>query len=198
MPHPDALHWNARYASEDYQFRREPRPLLTSRLNLLPETGLALDVACGTSPTGIFLAARGWRVIGLDVAETALRRTQARARKEAVSVSLAVVDLTKVSLPAARFDLIMNFYYLERSLWPSYQKALKPGGLLFFETLLWHPEIERHHEHYLRQPDELRQAFAGWDVLHYDEINRPRCNDHRMKCVAQLVARKPIQDKETK
>ena len=137
MPHPDAQHWNARYASEQkYLFKKEPRPLLTSRLNLLPETGLALDVACGTSSTGIFLAARGWHVIGLDVAETALRHAQDRARKEALPVSLAVVDLTNIHLPTARFDLILNFYFLERSLWQAYQKALKPGGLLFFETFL--------------------------------------------------------------
>lgn len=191
MLHPDALHWNARYASEQkYLFKKEPRPLLTSRLNLLPETGLALDVACGTSPTGIFLAARGWQVIGLDVAETALRRAQLRARKEALPVSLAVVDLTRVRLPADRFDLILNFYYLERSLWTSYQKALKPGGLLFFETFLWHPEVEHHPEYYL-QPDELRQAFADWDILHYDEINHPRHNEYGTKRIAQLVARKP-------
>lgn len=196
MPHPDALLWNARYAADDFQFRQEPRPLLTSRLNLLPETGLALDVACGTSPTGIFLAAHGWQVIGLDVAETALRHAQARARKEALPVSLAVVDLTNVHLPAARFDIILNFYFLERLLWRAYQKALKPGGLLFFETFLWHPEVEEHPEYYL-QPDELRQAFAGWDILHYDEINRPRHNEHGTRRIAQLVARKP-NDKETK
>jgi len=192
MPHPDALHWNARYASEQkYLFKQEPRPLLTSRLNLLPETGLALDVACGTTPSGIFLAERGWRVIGLDVAETALRRVQARAKKDALPVSLAVVDLTRIRLPAARFDLILNFYYLERSLWSAYQQALKSGGLLFFETFLWHPEVEDHPEYYL-QPDELRQAFAGWDILFYDEINRPRRNEHGTKRVAQLVARKPF------
>lgn len=190
MPHPDALHWNARYAAEDFRFRKEPRLLLTSRLALLPKTGLALDVACGTSPTGIFLAEHGWRVIGLDIAETALRGAQLRARSDALPLSLAVVDLSRVHLPAAHFDLILNFYFLKRSLWQVYQKALKPGGFLFFETFLWYPAVEEHPEHYL-QPDELRQAFAGWNILFYDEKNHPRHNPHGRKRIAQLVAQKP-------
>jgi hypothetical protein len=35
-----------------------------------------------------------------------------------------------------RFDVILNFYYLSRLLWDTYRKALKPGGLLFFETFV--------------------------------------------------------------
>ena len=39
-----------------------------------------------------------------------------------------------VDLGTEKFDLIANFYFLERDLIPRIKQALKPGGLVFFET----------------------------------------------------------------
>jgi SAM-dependent methyltransferase len=190
MSHPDAVEWNARYRSEPHRSASKgPRALLTSHIDLLPARGLALDMACGTASTGRFLAAHGWQVIGLDVAESALRLAQARAHKEAESISFAVMDLTDPWLPDSRFNVILNFYYLARPLWARYKTSIKPGGLLFFETFLWQPGLETKPEHYL-QSNELKLAFTGWDILHYEEMEHQR-DGHKTRRAAQLVARKP-------
>ena len=191
MPHPDALLWNARYASESHSIPRSPRGLVTSHLNLLPPDGLILDVACGATPTGLYLARRGWRVIALDVAETALRRIQPRVQKEALPVSLAVMDLMNPWLPPNHFDVILNFYFLSFEIWSTYRKALKPGGLLFFETFIYDPNLEMNPAHFLRE-GELQAAFQDWDVIHYAEILRPHHDAPTSnRRVAQLLARKP-------
>jgi len=190
MPNPDALEWNARYQSEPQRrIPRAARSLLTAHIEQLPASGLALDMACGTASTSLYLAARGWQVIGLDVAESALRLAQVQARKAKLPASFAVMDLTDPWLPASHFDVILNFYFLVRPLWSLYKEALKPGGLLFFETFLWQPEIELRPERYLL-PDELRQAFADWEILHYKENDHPH-GQSRLRRIAQLVARKP-------
>lgn len=42
--------------------------------------GRALDMGCGTGTTSIFLASRGWHVVGVDFAPNAIRQAQAKAR----------------------------------------------------------------------------------------------------------------------
>lgn len=125
------------------------------------------------------------------MAEIALRLAQAQALKEAVSISLAVMDLTDLWLPESHFDVILNFYFLAHPLWAVYKKSIKPGGFLLFETFVWQPDIEMKPDHYLL-PGELRQAFIDWDILFYEEKNHFH-NSRKIRRIAQLVARKPWQ-----
>lgn len=191
MSEPEAGRWNQRYLQEPEVWGRKlPHRLVTRHMDLLEQPGLALDVACGTAASGLYLARRGWKVIGLDAAQAALRLAQARAREEALDLSLAVMDVADLWLPQERFDLVLNLYFLERSLWPLYRKSLKPGGLLFFETFVWGPGEGGRREFFL-EPGELRQAFADWEVLHYEE--RPRRRDAEDKrIVAALIARRRL------
>jgi SAM-dependent methyltransferase len=74
-------------------------------------------------------------------------------------------DLTRFSLPSRTFDIILNFYYLERNLWVDYCRWLKPGGILIVETLTQdmlaiQPDID---PAFLLKPGELLLAFnAIW------------------------------------
>ncbi|RJP52489.1 MAG: class I SAM-dependent methyltransferase [Anaerolineaceae bacterium] len=192
MPHPDALRWDERYSRETERFAlRAPRHLLTSHLDLLPPNGLILDAACGTTSTGRYLAAHGWRVIALDVSNAALRLARQKVKKDASPVSFAVMDMVNPWLPESHFDVILNFYFLSRPIIPTYRQALKPGGLLFFETYLREPHANA--ERYL-ESQELRRFFDDWDILHYIEVERlvrARSGYEESRWTAQLIARKP-------
>jgi SAM-dependent methyltransferase len=167
--------------------------LLVSHLDLLPRGGLVLDVACGTTPTGLHLARQGWRVIALDVSTVALRIAHSKVREEGLPVSFAVMDLTNPWLTPGRFDVILNFYYLSRPLWETYRKTLKSGGLLFFETFLrddsFSVEVDGNPLYYL-EPNELRSAFEDWEIIHYEETQRVS-HSNKSRQIIQLVARKP-------
>lgn len=192
MPNLDAIKWNRRYEREPRQYgHKAARPLLIHNLHMLPEPGLALDIACGASASGLYLARRGWHVIGLDVAEAGLRLAQARAREEALRLSLAVADLSAAFLPAETFDLILDFYFLMRPLLQTCKKALKPGGLLFFETFLWH-ETERGPGEFFPKSGELQAAFMDWKLLYYHEGAR-RSNPQDQRILVSMVAVKPLQ-----
>lgn len=192
MPHPDALRWNERYSRETERFAlRAPRRLLTSHVDLLPPGGLILDAACGTTATGRYLAARGWRVIALDVSIAALRLARQKVRKEASLISFAVMDMIDPWLPPAHFDVILNFYYLSHPIIPTYRRALKPGGLLFFETYLRGQHTNSNH---FLEAQELKHYFNDWELLHYLEVKRrvrARSGYQEMRWTAQLIARKP-------
>lgn len=198
MSHPDAVIWDERYLNGvSWRSLRLPRDLLISHLNLLPRKGLVLDVACGTTPSGLHLARKGWQVIAVDVSNAALRIAQSEVQNEALPISFALMDLTNPWLPLNRFDVILNFYYFSRPLLTTYRKSMKRGGLLFFETFVRDVSLSkdegRNTHHYL-EPHELKSTFEDWNIIHYKET---RLTSHstqhwkKTRCIVQLVARKP-------
>lgn len=189
MPREDATRWDQRYA-EDERFRTftQPRQFLIEQADWLPEHGLALDLAMGPGGNAAFLLERGLRVVGVDISWVALQRA-----KERLTGLMAVqADLTRFSLPPNRFDVILNFYYLQRSLWLEYRRWLKPGGILMIETLTQEmiavqPEID---PSFLLQPGELLREFRDLEILAYRE-GRQVSRGGRTSATASLVARMP-------
>lgn len=189
--HPDAARWNHRYVEDGDRWRkRAPRSLLLDFAHLLPTTGLALDAAAGVALHGLFLAKRGLHVIALDVSEVGLRLAQQMAQERGLWLETAVLDLSHPWLPANTFDVIVNFRFLERATFPVYRRALKPGGLLFFETFLkTQPNVDYPH-HYLN-PGELRAAFGDFEILHSEIAENNGSLSCKQKVTEQLIARKP-------
>ena len=194
MPNADAVRWNARYRDGWLDAAPAPRDWLLANERWLPAGGLALDAAMGPGGSAAWLVERGWRVVGLDISEVAAHHAKARWP----ALMAAVADLDGLVLPKNSFDLILNFYYLDRALWPQYRRALRPGGLLFFETFMRPtdgspPAIDPAH---VLEPGELRAAFADWDILAEHQGAPINCAtpDHPhapSRVVASLVARRP-------
>lgn len=186
MPHPDAARWNERYQQDEFNTLVEPRELLVQNANLLPHQGLVFEAAMGLGGNAGFLLERGLRVIGADVSDVAVRRVKQRLPE----VMAVVADLNHFYLPADTFDVILNFYYLQRELWPVYRRALRLGGLLFIETMTLdmlqvNPGTD---PAYLLKPGELLASFEDLQVLIYREGWMQGKRGHR-RAVASLVAR---------
>jgi len=188
MSSGDAIKWNERYRSGVETAFEAPRDFLIEQAQHLPDQGLALDLAMGLGGNTGFLIERGLRVIGVDISEVGVRRARARWP----SLMAAVIDLTPYRWPACTFDVILNFYYCQRDLWPRFQAMLKPGGVLIIETLTIETLRARpdYTPDYLLQPAELHRAFADWDVLVYRE-GWIELRDHAPRAVASLVAKRP-------
>lgn len=187
----DARRWDERYDAErEAWLERQPRQLLLDFAYLLPGEGLALDAASGVSANGLFLARRGLKVIALDISKIALRMAVARAREEQLPLEAAVMDLSNPWLPPSFFDVIVNFRFLERATFPVYRQALKPGGLIFFETFMKLDPALPNPEYYL-DPGELLSVFQDYEILHWEEIKVPAGEHHPPRGTARLVARKP-------
>jgi tellurite methyltransferase len=182
--HPDAERWDNRYEIEGpSRVNSLPNALLRRYADLLPASGLALDAACGVANHGLFLAERGLRVIGLDISLVGLRFAQQQAKERGLRLSLALWDLSQPWLPPDAFDVITNFRYLERTAFPVFRQALKPGGLLFFATFMSVEPHDDHPEYYLR-PGELLETFGDYEIIHHSLLPEMR---HTLE---QLVARK--------
>jgi tellurite methyltransferase len=194
--------WDARHGDAAQRPVAEPASIVLEWLPLLPK-GPALDIACGTGRHALLLAERGGAVTAIDWSPTALDVLAERAAKAKLSVSreniesiskpaprgirLILANLEEIQLPSNSFSLILCFQYLQRSLFPQIVNALRPSGLVLFETFtqaqLNFTGGPRNPE-YLLAPGELRTAFPELNLQFYRELNAGQG-------IASLVAQKP-------
>jgi len=109
---------------------------LTGNQHLLPASGDALDLACGSGRHAIWLAEQGFRTVAVDRDATAIHALNQEAARRGLAVRAKVVDLEYgQSFPEPdSFDLIVVVHYLHRPLFPLLVSALRLGGVLVYET----------------------------------------------------------------
>ena len=114
----------------------DPSSWLVTHQHLLPRTGDALDVASGSGRHALWLAARGLRTYAVDRDEAAIRALVDESARRGLPLHARVVDLEAdaVQLTPPAYDLIVVVRYLHRPLVPVLIRALRPGGLLVYET----------------------------------------------------------------
>lgn len=190
MNDTERIAWDRRYREGSHR-SLTPDPLLLHAFEELvapsfPQPGRALDLAGGVGRHAIFLAERGWHVTLLDISEAAIKAARSEAGNRGLQVSAEQADLMETRLPRSGFDLILNFFYLERALFRRISSALKPSGLLIFKTYT-SEQLKLgggpSHPMHLLENNELLRAFARLRILHYHESIRD-------KAVAELVAQK--------
>lgn len=188
--HPDAIRWNGRYQTDGhYRQQGHASQMLQEFAHLLPQNGVVLDAAAGVGVNALFVAQRGSHVLALDISEVGLRLLRQKAAELNVVVETAVFDLTAPYFPQNCVDVILNFRFLERAAFPAYRQALRPGGLLFFETFV-HKEVGDTPT-YLLEPGELHLAFADFEIVHSLETAVRGHRSGKWRDIAQLIARKP-------
>ncbi len=187
---PSRTSWNSRW-KEKGPDSLEPDPWLVKVLPLLPQ-GAALDIACGQGRNALFLAERGFAVTGYDVSDQALAQLRAEATKRHVDLTLHQADLEGCPpLPRSAFDVVLDFFYLQRTLFPALTESLRPGGVLVVRTFsragnfsggLINPD-------FVLEPGELLRIFSGWDILTHEEGIEP---SKKGGSLAGIVARRPL------
>ncbi len=176
-----------------------PSPFLVSQLSRLPQ-GKVLDVATGRGRHAHFLATRGFSVHGIDRDSEALDflSTQALEAGE-LPITTACVDLEKDDLHPPEmgkeaYDVILVFFYLYRPLFPRLFQALKPGGVILYETFLLENHLHRQHprrKEFCLESNELLTLLSGLQILHYDEGDHPGTFEAERAFTARAFARKP-------
>jgi SAM-dependent methyltransferase len=182
--------WEKKYKAGEYSHDGPPSSLLRRWLSSLPR-GRALDIATGLGRNALMLARAGYRVDAIDVSPTGLREAARRAARQKLRVRWIAADLDTYPLPRSRYDVIVNAFFLKRRLFPALRAAVKPGGVVIFETHLGKPEPggPQHLSHRL-SPGELRRRFKGWEVLELEEgLFR---EGGRSWLLGRIVARRPL------
>ncbi len=192
MTEEDRARWDERYLTGDWCDVDRPAKIVEEAEAWLEPPGLALDVACGAGRHSLFLARRGFKVIAADISWEGLQRLARHARDENLDIQIIHADLERFTFPPEIFDVIVNTRFLLRSLFPLYRSALKPGGLLLFESFtvdeidVLGGDIRRE---FALERGELRDAFSDFEILSYEEgvFEEPEGE----RGLARLVARRP-------
>ena len=124
--------WDAIYSQKVV----EPRASLVLEQNkhLLPSQGVALDLACGQGGNALLLAQVGLSVSAWDSSSVAIEQLSHFAESIGVSIDAQVRDVIQSPPEEASIDVLVVSCFLDRTLCSDLIKALKPGGLLFYQT----------------------------------------------------------------
>ncbi len=167
----DKSRWDGKYDTETYIFGKEPIPFIKENLHLLPK-GKTLDIAMGEGRNGVYLAAQGFDVLGLDISEKGLQKAHRLAEAYNTSIQTKVVDLETHSLEKNAYDLIICTYYMQRDLFPQFMDALKPGGMALVETYnMDYLKYAKFNPKWLLETNELLQIFADFKVIRYEAFD---------------------------
>ncbi|MES0372084.1 MAG: class I SAM-dependent methyltransferase [Mariprofundaceae bacterium] len=185
----DRSKWNSKYSMRGEILPQPPADFLSHcadmLLEMLPKQPSVLDLAAGEGRNALFLASRGCNVDAVDISLEGLQRAKVRAEAQNLTLRPINADLDHFPMPESQYDLILNFFFLKRDLFPTIIKALKPGGLLMFETYTIKHQADNKGRNmnplFLLKPEELKEAFPMFEVLVYQE----------QEATARLLARKP-------
>jgi SAM-dependent methyltransferase len=188
----DQKRWDKRFKGKAFALGKEANFFLRRHLRFLPG-GRALDLATGEGRNAIFLAQHGFEVDAVDLSEIGLRKARRLAREKGVTIHTILTDLDTYPIVKEGYDLIANFYFLNRRLIPKMKRGVRKGGRVVFETyLLEHRDLHvggPTNLKYFLKPNELLTLFRGFRILFYREgIFR---EGGRKKAIASLIAQKP-------
>jgi SAM-dependent methyltransferase len=136
MLHPS---WNESYASGELPWDTgEPEPMLVEFVSsdrIRPTQ--TLEIGAGTGTNAIWLAERGFDVVGIDVAPLAVERAHAKLEGRDLRCRFATLDFLAGSPPEGSFDFVFDrgcFHIFdepeERARFAArVAAALVPGGL---------------------------------------------------------------------
>ncbi len=194
----DRSSWDERYRTEELVWKAEPNRFLVAEVGSL-RPGRALDLACGEGRNALWLAERGWEVVGVDFSAVGLDKARSLAASRGLRVELVEADLREWDPPEASFDLVVLMYLHlpaadRRQVLAAASRALAPGGTLLVvghdSTNLTDGVGGPQDASVLYTPDEIAAELSGVKLERAERVRR-RLEDGREAIDALVRARRP-------
>lgn len=184
--------WDAIYR-EGRQLPVPAARVLDENRHLLPAEGEGIDVACGLAGNALLLARRGLRVHAWDISPVAIDQVAAFSQEHGLSIQAAVRNLEQEPPLPESADVIVVAHFLDRGLFPHLVAALRPGGLLFYQTYVREIFLDRGPKNpaWRLGPGELLALCRGLQPLVYREEGMQGDISVGMRDEAMIVARRP-------
>ncbi|QXW37251.1 tellurite resistance methyltransferase TehB [Klebsiella grimontii] len=190
------------YFTDKYGMTRTHSEVLHAATLIAP--GKALDLGCGNGRNSLYLAANGFDVTAWDKNPASISNLERIRQAEGLeNLRTAIKDLNALSFDG-EYDFILStvvMMFLEAKTIPgliaNMQRCTRPGGYNLivaamdtddFPCTVGFP--------FAFKPEELRNYYAGWALLNYNEdvgeLHRTDASGKRIKLrFATMLARKP-------
>lgn len=173
-----------------------PSPLLQDYVYLLPRHGRALDLACGRGGNALLLANHGMEAHAWDSSAVAIAQLDGLAARQGLVVQSHCRDLIHHPPEPNSFDVIVVSRFLHRPLCPALSAALRPGGLLFYQSFLRQRRDTQQgptRGEFLLEEGELLALFASLQLRLYREEGLGGDLNQGERNEAWLIAQRPYQ-----
>jgi SAM-dependent methyltransferase len=189
--------WDQRYAAAELVWTAEPNRFMVAEVDGMA-AGRALDLGCGEGRNAIWLASRGWDVVGVDFSRVGLDKARQLAEQRHVDIEWVLADVTTYQPTAAAFDLVA-ILYLQLSAAPLAEVLARAvSGLASGGTLLvvGHDIINLTHGYggpqdpgVLYSPDQIVSSLGGLVVDKAERVQRPVETDGRTVVAIDTLVR---------
>lgn len=146
--------------------------------------GRALDIGCGPGNESIFLASRGFKVVGIDISTSAVRSARRRAERAEVNCEFVVCDALDLPFGQATFDFVLDracFHFAPEGKRSSYleslDRVLTDGGKY---VLYAASERDANISGPYKFTEEYLRSFFE-PVMRIDSIRLVRLMDHHLR-----------------
>lgn len=184
--------WDKRY--RDQLSPGAPCWLLDQHQHLLPARGRALDLACGLGANALLLARASLDTTAWDSSSVALDKLDHFARADNIEINTELRDVERHPPEPSSFDVIVVSHFLHRPLMPFLSEALRPGGLLFYQTFNRQKQSDRgpSNPEYLLAPAELLQHLSSLELVFYREDSTIGNPEQGLRDESYFIGRKTI------
>jgi SAM-dependent methyltransferase len=160
-----------------------PSPWVRRWASAIRPGGRVLDVACGHGRHLRYLGSLGFEVVGVDRDEAAL------AGIDGAEIRVADIEAGPWPFSPGEFDGVVVTNYLHRPLFPHLVGALRPGGVLIYETFaLGNERYGRpSNPDFLLRPGELLKSVEPLSVVAFEQglVSSPKQALVQRICAAQ-------------
>lgn len=163
--------WNEAYRLAE-PGQGEPAQVLKENAHLLPRHGTALDFASGIGNNAVFFARHGLSTEAWDISDLAAEKISQYGVAARLPLLGFARDVASSPPDPQSFDVICVAHYLERSLAKPLAAALRPGGLLFYQTFTLEVTADYNgpkNTAFRLAPNELLSLFEGMRIIFYRE-----------------------------
>lgn len=185
--------FDRKYADEKMYYGGAVRPEFERLIARLPEKPHhVLDIGCGDGRYALYTARHLGTVHAVDLSAVGVNKLAAAAKTEDLPIDTVCADISQYAFPRATYDLVIFATILDhlpaaarRHVIAGVQHCLKPGGYFYGNVFTRaDPGFLRRQSapapagvsetaaaivHYFA-PDELRDCFAGQNILEYREF----------------------------
>lgn len=186
-----------KYREEHCVWGLKPNKYVTEIPGII-KSGSVLDLGCGEGRNALFLAKKGFDVIGIDISKEAIEKFLKKAKELNLKVKGVRGDIAEFKLEE-KYNIIIctaTLHFLKKreinNLIKEVKANTKEGGINLITVFTKRdPGYIEYPNLYFFDKDELKEMYRGWEILEHREYTKLETHGKSHKHYFEvLIARK--------